>query len=409
MKILFLSSRLPYPPVGGDKLKNYYLLQILAKHFDVHLVTVTDEPFDDRAEQFLAAHTSSYRVFAKPKYRFRLNTAKALFNDFPLQVNYYYFRDVQQYVDEVARDVDLVFCTLIRTAKYAERMDKPKILDLADSISLNYVNSYRREKSLFWKTLYKFESSRLLACEKNAIDTFDKTLLFNPQETQFFNRPDKIVWIPHGVNENLFLLEDTVPDSRNCVVFFGKMDYPPNVNAVLWFCENVLPKLDRRLRFVVAGARPSRAVLKLPSKYINIEVTGFIDNPYRIIKSALCVVAPMQTGGGIQNKILEAMATGAVVVATTLAATPIIGVCNNDTLVVRDDPTDMAAAINDIFENRDKYVPIGQNARQYIKNNFTWTIYEKKILAVIHAVLGYRLPPPVPTLVTRVTASSPSD
>jgi hypothetical protein len=68
----------------------------------------------------------------------------------------------------------------------------------------------------------------------------------------------------------------------------------------------------------------------------------------------------------------------------------------------------MAAVINDILENHDKYVPVGQNAKRHIKNNFTWSIYEKKILVVIQSVLGCRIPLVVPTPASNVVASSPS-
>ncbi len=399
-KILFLSSRLPYPPVGGDKLKNYYLLQILAKHADVHLVTVTDETLDEKTLQFIRGCTKTCKIFSKPGHTFRLNALKSIYNGLPLQVNYYHFDDVRQYVEKKARDADLIFCTLIRTAKYAEHIAKPKILDMADSIALNYLNSYQREKSFLWKTLYRFESQRLLESEKKAIDTFDKTLFFNRWEMDFFNKPGRTVWIPHGVNEELLEFEQYNPAYSNCVVFFGKMDYPPNVNAVLWFCENVLHRLKPGLRFIVVGAKPGRAVRQLPSKYGNVQVTGFVECPYEILKSSLCVIAPMQTGGGIQNKILEAMALGTVVVTTPLAAKPIVGARHKRALIVEDHPHNMADLINNIFSNPDLYVPVKQNARRHIRNNFTWTIYESKILDVIDSVLERPVETTSPALVT---------
>jgi hypothetical protein len=117
-KILFLSSRLPYPPIGGDRLKNYWLLKILTKHFKVHLVSITDQNVPKEFYDWANNLGLSYKIFQKNKKQFYLNTLKGLTtNRLPLQVNYYYLSDVQEYIDSICEDYDLLFATLIRTAK----------------------------------------------------------------------------------------------------------------------------------------------------------------------------------------------------------------------------------------------------------------------------------------------------
>ncbi len=96
-KILFLSSRLPYPPIGGDRLKNYYLLKILTKHFKVHLVSIAEEEIPKEFYTWANEIKLSYKIFKTPKYKFYLNTLKSLINFYPLQVNYYYFQDIQTF------------------------------------------------------------------------------------------------------------------------------------------------------------------------------------------------------------------------------------------------------------------------------------------------------------------------
>jgi glycosyltransferase involved in cell wall biosynthesis len=166
------------------------------------------------------------------------------------------------------------------------------------------------------------------------------------------------------------------------------MDYPPNINAAVWFCENVLGRLHPAITFVIVGAKPTRRVRNLALRYENVQVTGFVEDPYTILKSALCVVAPMQTGGGIQNKILEAMALGAVVVTTSKAAVPIIGSSAPNTLIVRDGAAATADVINDIARDRRPYAETAARAREYIRSNFTWSIYEDKIKAVLNGCLS---------------------
>jgi len=385
-RILFLTSRLPYPPIGGDRLKNYWLLKILSKHFKVHLVSIAEEDIPKGFYDWADEIGITYKIFRKRKMDCYFNAFKGLFNNLPLQVNYYYFKDVQEYVDSIYKEYDLLFAVLIRTAKYIIDKDKPKILDMVDSISLNYERAKKRTKSKFWKFIYYIESKRLLEFEKSCIDKFNRTLFVNKEEEEFYNSPLKTVWIPNGVDENLLHYNKTDEKWNNAVVFFGKMNYQPNIDAVLWFVENVLPRIDKNLQFVVVGAYPPKFLKKLEEKHSNLKITGYVEDPYIILKSSLCVVAPMQTGGGIQNKVLESMALGTINILSSLAAKP-IGAKHGEHFFVCDNPKEMAELINDIFRNPQKYEYIKHNAREFIKNNFTWSIYEEKLLKIIEEVL----------------------
>jgi len=386
IRILFLSSRLPYPPIGGDRLKNYWLLKILSKYFNVHLVSITEDDIPEDFYSFADSLGITYKIFKKPKWKFYLNSLKSFTNNLPLQVNYYYFKDIQEYINQIYEDYNLIFANLIRTAKYVMRLNKPKIIDIADSIGQNYLRSYKRTSSLFWKLIYKFEAERLLKFEEKCIDSFDKSLFFNIEEMKFFNKPEKTIWIPHGVNESLLNYNKMDRKYRNCITFFGKMDVQHNIDAVLWFVKNVFLKINKSIKLIIVGANPTREVKKLETKYKNIKVTGYVEDPYLIIKSSLCSIAPLQTGGGIQNKILESMALGTINIISSLAAKPIRGK-NKVHYFVEDDPDRIANLINDIYKNPQKYDYIKSNAREYIKNNFTWSIYERKLLRVINSVL----------------------
>jgi len=386
-KILFLSSRPPYPPIGGDRLKNYWLLKILSKHFKVHLVSITEQKVPKEFYDWANNLGLSYEIFQKDKRQSYFNTLKGfLTNTLPLQVNYYYFKDIQKYIDQIYQEYDLLFATLIRTAKYIVHKGKPKILDMADSIGQNYLRSAKNTTSAFWRIIYSIEGKRLISFEKYCILHFDKTLFFNKEERDYFNLPEKTTWIPHGVNEYLLVYEKHDPKYKDFVAFFGKMDYQPNIDAVLWFVENVLPYLNRDLKFIVVGAYPKKIIRDLPKKFKNVEVTGYVEDPYLILKSCLCVVAPMQTGGGIQNKILESMALGTINIVSSLAAKP-IGAEHGKHFLVCDDPKEMANLINKIYDNPKNFEPLKRNAREFIMNNFTWSIYEKKLMEIIENIL----------------------
>jgi len=386
-KLLFLSSRIPYPPVGGDRLTSYWLLKILSKHFKVHLVSLTDTKAPKEFYGWAKEIGISYKIFQKRKKQFYFNTLKGLMvNKLPLQVNYYYFKDVQDYINEIYKDYDLLFSTLIRTASYIINKEKPKILEMRDSIGLNYLRSVKRTSSLKWKIIYSIENKKLLQFEKNCIEHFDTTLFVNKEERDYFNLTHKTVWLPNGTNENLLTYEKKDMKYENHIAFFGKMDYQPNIDAVLWFVKYVLPYINKNTIFIIIGANPSNEILNLTKKYSNIKITGFIEDPYIILKSSLCVVAPMQTGAGIQSKVLESMALGSINIVSSLAAKP-INAKHKKHFLVCDDPKEIANIINSIYENPKNFEYLKSNAREFIKNNFTWSIYEKKLLKVINSVL----------------------
>lgn len=386
-KVLMITSRIPYPPIGGYKLKNYNLLKILSKHYDVHLVTITEEFTDDETYKFLSENTHSYKVFRKTKLNFVMSSLNTFLNKEPLQVNYYYFDDVQKYINSIIYDMDCVISTLIRTTKYVFKSSKPKIFDMADSLGQNYKKSLPNVKSFFWKNVYKFEIDRLISYEKEAIRYFDKTFLFNKEEINYFNMPDKIDFIPHGVNEELLVYDKYNESYKNCIAFFGKMDYQPNIDAVIWFIENVIDKLNKEIKFIIVGSTPTKRIIDFQKKFANIEVTGFLNDPYEILKSCLCIVAPMQTGAGIQNKILETMALGTINIISTLAASPILA-DNTKDYIVLDDPKEIASKVNSIYLNSLEYEKYKINSKLFIKNNFTWTIYEKKYINTIKEILN---------------------
>ncbi len=385
-KVLFLSSRLPFPLISGERVKNYNLLNVLSKHFKVHFVSLTDEDIPKDFFNWAQEKNISYRIFKKPKISYLKNLPKAVFNREPLQVSYFYFKDVQKYIDSIYKDFDLLFPTLIRTAKYVWEKDKPKIIDFADSIAQNYLKSKEKTKSPFWKIVYEIEGKRLLEFEKKCIEQFDRAFLFNIEEVQYFNSP-KVQWMPHGVKEELLTYNKNTDKYKNWIVFFGKMDYQPNVDAVLWFKEHVLPYINPEITFAIVGARPTEKIKRIENEFENVKVFGFVNDPYEMLRNSMAVVAPMQTGGGIQNKLLEAMAVEGLVITTSLSARPIVGAKNKEHFLVEDSPKGFAETINKLYETKNRHENIRKKARDFIKNNFTWEIYEKKLLTTIEKIL----------------------
>lgn len=386
-RILIISPGIPYPPVDGHKLKIYNLLRLLKIDYDIDLVVITSEAMKPDAEQFLKESCKGYKIFKYSKLRFFLNIFGGFFNrKTPFQVLYYTFTSVAKYLAAHSSKYDYVFFNIIRTTGYFPLFDRNKIIvDMVDSIGINYLRSRKRTESFLHRTIYNLEASRLISYERKIVSEAKATLFVNKFEAASYSKWGVVRWLPNGVNEKLLQFSFKNNDYKNFVCFFGAMFYQPNIDAALWFIKYVLPKLDERITFCILGQSPSSKILKAQQEHKNVIVTGFLDNPYEILQSALCSVAPMQTGGGIQNKILESMALGQITITNKLGFHPITGAINKEHILLAQTPDEFVSIINRLFTGDKSLEKIRDNARQFIRRTFSWESYKIQLKEILES------------------------
>lgn len=390
-KILILSSRIPYPLIGGDRIRIYNTAKILSRNYKIDLLCMNEGRVESEYVERLKEVFNEVVCFSYHSLRFKWNAFKGLFLKNPLQVSYYYFKEIQRWINERYRDYDLIFCNHIRTAEYMKKIDCAKIVDLHDAISMNYAGAKLNIKG-WWKVIYFIENKKLLPYEIKTTDKFDKSFIISDVDRDYLikygAKGEKIATVPVAVREEIVDRISQVKE-KNELVFLGKMDYPPNEDAVIYFTKAVFPMLKKekkKLKFIVVGARPTKKVLKLRGAE-GVEVTGFVDDPCKYIEAAKVFVAPMRFGAGIQNKILEAMALRKPVVTTTLGAQGIEGKEGKHFLVA-DKPEKMAKKILSLLENENRRGSIGNEARALIEEKYTWKRVGEQFLKEIEEVLG---------------------
>lgn len=385
-KCVLLLSRTPAPPISGYKIKSYNLVKMLSNLYDLTVIVITDESENDENIEFLKKHTTNYLFFTFPKWRFYLNALQALlFKSVPIQVSYYKFNSVHRKIASYIAQADVIVPSLTRTTEYIlnqpRKLESIIVFDAVDSYALGYTRAISKTKSFLWKNLYSIESKRLHEYEKKVISLADVTLLVNKEETEYWQKYGNCILLPNGVKEDLYNYE-VVKNPENAVAFFGKMDYPPNIDAVKWYVKNVLPFLPDGMKFYIVGGFPSKSILRLAEQHKNIEVTGFLDNPYELLNKCLAVVAPMQTGGGIQNKVLETMALGQVNILSSLAAKPVGGI-HKKHFFIADTAEQHLDFIQEIYSNHMFRNEIGENARNFIEQNFSWEKNQEIIKTIV--------------------------
>jgi glycosyltransferase involved in cell wall biosynthesis len=154
-------------------------------------------------------------------------------------------------------------------------------------------------------------------------------------------------------------------------VFTGAMDYWPNVDAVSWFVENVLPTLRRQhphIVLTIVGGNPSSKVQRL-AQHAGVTVTGRVPDVRPYLKHAIAAVAPMRIARGVQNKVLEAMAMARPVLVSAKGLEGIAAVDGEDVLLA-ETVEDYRCLIGRLVQG--EYPQLGERARQCVKQGFSW-------------------------------------
>lgn len=376
MRILFLTSRFPFPPIGGDKLRFFNILKYLSKNHEISILCFSDKKIPAELISAYKNYFSEIDVVLQPKIKSYINCILGLLKRQPLQISYYQSKKMENLVREKIKQkkFDFVFVHLIRMAEYVKNYPIYKILDMTDAQSLNYIRAmpYTTGK---WSIIHRFEKELVRHYEQDIWRYFDKTYVVSPIDQQYLKSLDKnmnVEVLPMGVDieKYPFRLNDHI---NKQICFIGNMRTFPNTDAVVWFSNEIFPLIKKEMpevKFFIVGTEPSRRVRKL-AKIKDVFVTGEVNNINEYVWNSAVSVAPMRVGAGIQDKILESMALGTPVVTTTIGLEGIEATPGIDIIVV-DSPEEFADQVVKLIENKERRAQISKNARNLIKVKYTW-------------------------------------
>jgi glycosyltransferase involved in cell wall biosynthesis len=151
------------------------------------------------------------------------------------------------------------------------------------------------------------------------------------------------------------------------------MDFRPNVDAVLWFCEGVLPTVQRRCpaaHLYVVGKDPHPRLAGL-ARMPGVTLTGYVDDVRPYIAAATVYIVPLLTGGGTRLKVLEAMAMGKALVSTRLGCEGIPAAPGRD-LELADGADQFAERVVTLLSDESRRLALGRAARSFVERHFDW-------------------------------------
>lgn len=383
--LLFLCHRIPYPPNKGDKIRSYHLLQYLSDHFSIYLGAFIDDPSDwDYVPVLNEICEETCFVKLNPGTS-RIKSLSGFIAGKPLTLPYYFSRKLEQWVQKTAarqsiKKLIVYSSAMAQYTMYSKQPFATRVIDFVDVDSDKW-KQYSLTKDWPMNWVYRREAELLLEYERKVVSDFDHGFFVSNSEANMFKSispeaASKVGYYNNGVDTEYFDPAKTgnnpYHENEKVLVFTGAMDYWPNIDAVVWFSEQVLPELiefEPQIKFYIVGGKPSEAVLKL-AENSNIIVTGRVEDIRPYIKYAAAAVAPMRIARGIQNKVLEAMAMERTVISSSQGFEGIDAVVGEE-LYVANEAEEWCKLLKQLL-SKENQTATGAAARQRVLQHYSW-------------------------------------
>ncbi len=401
--LLYLVHRLPYPPNKGDKVRSFNLLKTLTEKHRVFVGTFVDDDDDLRHIDTLRGYCEGLQVEPLPPRRSRLGSLAGLLSGEALTEVYYRNARLAEWVARTVKQehIEAIVVFSSSMAQYGlAHPELPLLVDFVDVDSAKWAEyAHQRRWPLSW--LYAREGRQLLSCERRVAAHARHSFFATQKEAELFRTlaPEssaRVEGVDNGVDAQYFSpdLARSSPYVQGEIplVFTGAMDYWPNVDAVTWFAQQVLPALRKRrpaLRFHIVGRSPTAAVRALASE--SVVVSGTVPDVRPYLQHAAVVVAPLRLARGVQNKILEAMAMGRPVVAADVCVAA-LHVAAGVELLSAVTAEDYANHVEGLLADPQTGQHIGQAGRARVLAAYSWSAnlqtIERQIQAALRAPSG---------------------
>jgi sugar transferase (PEP-CTERM/EpsH1 system associated) len=384
--LLLLTQRIPYPPDKGEKIRHFQILKHLAQNHNVHLGCLVDDPNDWQYLETVKSFCADAYFARLDRRRDALSHLGALATGSALSVALYRNRGLARWVKGVLDRVrpDIVFVCSSNMAPYVlnhPHRGRRRVVDLVDVDSEKW-RAYATKATGPMKWLYGREARLVFALERRVARESDYSTFVSEAEARMFRtlvpeRASSVVGVSNGVDCDYFNPAGDYPVPYDTAlpnfVFTGTMDYAPNVDAVTWFAQNILPAIRPTLplaRFHIVGANPAPAVRNL-ARLDGVHVTGRVPDVRPYLAHATAAVAPMRIARGIQNKVLEAMAMARPAIVTSDALEGIDAAPETE-LVLANDAAAFAEAACRLAADAEEGRRIGAAARRRVDADFSW-------------------------------------
>lgn len=375
MNLLFVTSRFPYPPTTGDRLRALQQLKWLSRRHRITLVSLAAATPTPTAMEALKPYCAELKLVPFRWWEGLGQLGRRLFSSLPLQVALYENRELRATLETLLAEehFDLLHMQSARsTLNLPARVAIPRVLDLIDALSVNMTGRCRHDRGPA-RWLAGLEAGRLRRYESRLCRQWDRLTLVSAQDREAIGPWANLCLNPNGVDPEDFpyVAEGRTRDE---ILFTGNLGYFANVEAAIWFNREVFPRIRARrpeVKWLLVGARPHRSLLSLARKDPGIEVQADVERMHPYLARASLAVAPIRTGSGQSLKVLEAMAAGTPLVATPFAVRE-LAVESGRHLWLAGEPEAFADQVLSLLEDPLRAQTLAASARALVESQYTW-------------------------------------
>jgi len=396
MRILCVTPEWPYPPNQGGRIRMFNLIKQLAQRHQIHLVSVALSSAEVTGEDILSQYCHSIHIVAQPVSALRtgLRILYSLVSRRPFVILKHTPSQLTDVVLSVARKTapDLALAEFHYIYDSLEGLSglATRVVDMHN---VDYLLYDRFAQSPRWglkKVHGWFQRRFMYEFERQLPRRADLCITVSEQDRhtlKMISGMDNIAVVPNGVDTEYFDPAFISPYHYD-LIFVGSMDYYPNIDAVLFLCGEIMPRVWRhrpQTTLAIVGRDPAPAVVSC-GRDPRITVTGTVADVRPYLAGSSVFVAPLRIGGGTRLKILEAMAMARPVVATTVGCEG-IQISSGLNILVGDTPSELASAILSLLREPDLIRKIGLAGRLLVETTYDWKIIGQQLEQVLQNII----------------------
>lgn len=397
LRILFLSHIFPYPLDNGAHIRVHHMMEALSRRGRVDWIGYTSEggegrlPSREAMENFRGVCSSAQVLCDPARQRVRAwpgigALSRQVFGVEPAKYAVYPAGPLIRRARHLVGMADLIWVESMHLAHWLPDYRDRTIVDTIDLHAIRSARERRLEPMSPMKLAKWFEIRKLAHEERRAVTRYSRVVVCSEEERSFWTSGRDGVWVvPNGVSDVLFQ-EGEREEVRDRLVFVGTLEYKPNEDAVLWFCEDILPRVVKEIpsvSFCVVGRNPSRRIMELHNG-IRINVVGRVPDVTPYVREAALSVVPLRAGGGTRLKILESLALGTPVVSTSIGAEGLELEPDRDMLIA-DDPEGFASAVVRLLRNDRLRRELAGAGNERVKGLYGWRAIQNGLAARVQA------------------------
>ncbi|WP_297423412.1 glycosyltransferase [Clostridium sp.] len=393
--IVFVTLELPYPSTSGGRIYTWERMKILKSlGYDITLFSIVDDKEEINYEHMknICSNIKTYR--RENKY---LKAIKYFWKPFSVATRFIpkMKKDLVEFIE--CNNIDLVIADSAIIAENCFNNVSPIILTQHNIEYLTFKSMANETTNVLKRIVYFRE---YFLCKQYEGKLYKNKSIIG---YTFISFEDKKLFDSMYPNKNTFLIPmgwhdcclkynfSNSPQECKKIVFTGKMNYEPNVQAVKYFSESIFPKIKEKyenVKFYIVGKKPTKEVKDL-ELIKGIKVTGFVESTEKYLYDADIVVIPLLSGGGVKIKLFEALGKRKIVVTTSKGVEG-TEFTHREDLLVADESNKFAQYCIEILSNKSKYEYLGDNGYKKLNSIYSWNEIGKKYKKFIESTITNR-------------------